>query len=137
MQKKQSELLIAFYKKLKYLFLIKRYAIMEFSDKGDIKYISLHKQKGKWEALDNDIPDVINDLISSQNISQYKRKVYTTTAKTWKLYESDGKTISDYALRYCSLTTKQKASDLIERHKEFIKFKKKIDQKPKIIEYMS
>lgn len=119
-------------------FLPKKYGIVEVFVYGEPHYLAIYKLKGKkWEAIDKDIPDIVTGLISAQDTARYKKRIYEHTLRHWTLYDSKNSTkISEYAEKYCMLKSRQDVEDLIERHREFLKFKKKVDMKPKVIEYM-
>ena len=127
--------------KIRNRILPKKYGIVEVFVLGEPQYLAIYKLKGnKWKAIDRGIPDIVNGLISAQDINLYKKRIYSHTLDYWdywKLYESNNSTkISENAERYGMVKSRQDVEDLIERHREFLKFKKRADMKPKIIEYM-
>jgi len=124
--------------KIRNRILPKKYGIVEVFVLGEPRYLAIYKlEKNGWEAIDTDIPDIVAGLISAQDTAIYKKRIYSYILSHWALYDSKNSTkISEYAERYCMVKSRQDAEDLIERHREFLKFKKKADTKPKVIEYM-
>ena len=121
----------------KNFFKIRRYGILEYQLYGEEKYIAIYKEKSTWKALPKDIPDIVNELLTTTDVSRYKRHIYDKDMHYWSLWDTNIKTeISDNARTYCSLKTKNEAYDLIEKHKEFLNFKKNAESTARIIEYV-
>lgn len=120
-------------------FLPKKYGILEAFVAGEKRYLAIYKRKGnRWEAIETDIPDIQNDIISAQDVTRYKKRIHEYKIGYWTLYDSSSnKTkLSEYSEKYCTLKSRQDAEDLIERHRELLRFKKTTNTKPKVIKYM-
>ena len=113
-------------KKFKNFFKHSKYAVLEYYVCGEERYIAIYKYEGKWKAIETEAPDIVNDLLTVDDISEYKRKIYLKENYLWSLWDSSSSNeVSEYAKKYCTLKKKQDAYELIELHKEMIKFKKK------------
>jgi len=102
--------------KIRNRILPKKYGIVEVFVLGEPQYLAIYKLKGnKWKAIDRGIPDIVNGLISAQDINLYKKRIYSHTLDYWdywKLYESNNSTkISENAERYGMVKSRQDVED--------------------------